>query len=175
MAVEGDAITFLKSIPMGGGHIAADLAYGLEITLDSAEQIKRSFVYGLSTGQGTVDGQTREGNPKTLTREEVEKVLEPRAEEICEAVRDAIKESGVKLSNWSPVYLTGGALAINRGGRDFLSARLDKPVRELPRKAVKLSSPAYSSALGLLDLIIDNAGGAPQSGVGNFFRNLFGG
>lgn len=175
MAVEGDAITYMKTIPMGGGHIAADMAYGLEVTLDAAEQIKRTYVYGLSTGTGSFEGQDKDGNVKAFTREDVERVLEPRAEEICEAIRDAVKESGVKLSNWSPVYLTGGGLAINRGGRDFLSAKLDKPVRELPRKAVKLSSPAYSSALGLLDLIIDTATSAPQSGVGSFFRNLFGG
>ena len=176
MTVEGDALTYLKSIPVGGGHIAADLAYGLEVTLQTAEQIKRAYVYGLAAGQSTFEGTDKEGNAKTFTRDQVEKVLEPRAEEICEAVRDAVKESGVKLSNWSPVYLTGGALAINRGGKDFLAAKLDKPVRELPRKAVKLSSPAYSSALGLLDLIIDtNANAHATGGVGAFFRNLFGG
>ena len=103
-------------------------------------------------------------------------MLEPRADEICEAVRDAIKDSGVKLGSWSPIYLTGGAMAINRGGRDFLAAKLEKPVRELPRKAVKLSSPAYSSALGLLDLIIDTASSAHNAGwLGAFFRSLFGG
>lgn len=176
MAVEGDALTFLKVLPMGGGHIAADLAYGLEITLSAAEQIKRAYVYGLSAGQASFEGVNKDGESKTFSREEVEKVLEPRAEEICEAVRDAIKESGVKLSNWSPIYLTGGGLAINRGGRDFLAAKLEKPVRELPRKAVKLSSPAYSSALGLLDLIIDTAASAHAAGgMGSFFRSLFGG
>ena len=175
MTVEGDAITNLKTIPMGGGHIAADLAYGLEITLPSAEQIKRGYVYGLSAGQSTFEGTDKEGNSKTFTREQVEKVLEPRAAEICEAVRDAIKDTGVKLGSWSPVYLTGGGLAINRGGRDFLAAKLDKPVRELPRKAVKLSSPAYSSALGLLDLLIDTASAQAPGGMGGFFRNLFGG
>ena len=176
MAVEGDAVTYLKTIPMGGGHIAADLAYGLEVTLPVAEQIKRAYVYGLSAGQATFEGADKDGNPKNFEREKVEEILEPRAEEICEAVRDAIKESGVKMSNWSPVYLTGGGMAINRGGRDFLAAKLDKPVRELPRKAVKLSSPAYSSALGLLDLIIDTASNErAASGVGAFFRSLFGG
>lgn len=176
MAVEGDALTYLKVIPMGGGHIAADLAYGLEVTLPAAEQIKRAYVYGLSTGQANFEGANKDGANKTFTREQVEGVLEPRADEICEAVREAVKESGVKLSNWSPVYLTGGGLAINRGGRDFLAAKLDKPVRELPRKAVKLSSPAYSSALGLLDLIIDtNANAHASGGVSAFFRSLFGG
>ena len=176
MVVEGDALTHLKSLPMGGGLIAADMAYGLEVTLDEAEKIKRSYIYGLAAGQETFDANDKDGNAKTFTREEVEKVLEPRAEEICEAVQEAIKLSGVRLSNWSPVYLTGGAMAINRGGKDFLAAKLNKPVRELPRRAVKLSSPAYSSALGLLDLIIDTSANAPAgNGMSAFFRNLFGG
>lgn len=175
MVVEGDAITHLKTIPMGGGHMAADLAYGLEVSLECAEQVKRAYIYGLSAGQPTFEVTDKSGENKTFPRETVEKVLEPRAEEICEAVRDAIKESGVKLSKWSPIYLTGGGLAINRGGRDFLAAKLDKPVRELPRKAAKLSSPAYSSALGLLDLIIDQSENARASGgVSGFFHSLFG-
>ena len=176
MIVQGDAITSLTNIPLGGGHIAADLAYGLEIPLQSAEQIKRTYVYGLSAGQSTFEGTDQMGNSKTFPREDVEKVLEPRAEEICEAVRDAIIASGAKLGKWSPVYLTGGGLAINRGGREFLAAKMERTVRELPRKAVKLSSPAYSSALGLLDLLIDTTANARSSGgVGGFFRSLFGG
>ena len=175
MTVEGDAITTLKTIPMGGGHIAADMAWGLEVGLKSAEDIKRVFTYGIAAGQDTFDAQDQLGAPRTIAREDVEKVLYPRAEEICEAVREAIRESGVKLSNWSPVYLTGGGIAINRGGREFLAAKLERTVRELPRKAVKLSSPAYSSALGLLDLVIDTVSGSgAQTGIGGFFRSLFG-
>lgn len=177
MTVEGDALTFLKVIPMGGGNISADVAYGLDISLTAAEQIKRQYVFGLSAGQTSFEAVGKSGSTETYPREKVEAVLEPRAEEICEAVRDAIKESGVRLGNWSPIYLTGGGLAINRGGRDYLAAKLDKPVRELPRKAVKLSSPAYSSALGLLDLIIDTISNAhvPAGGLGGFFKSLFGG
>ena len=176
MTVQGDAITSLTNIPMGGGHIAADLAYGLEVPLPVAEQIKRSYVYGLSAGQSTFEGTDQAGSAKTFTREQVEEVLEPRAEEICEAIRDAIQNSGAKLGKWSPVYLTGGGLAINRGGREYLAAKLERTVRELPRKAVKLSSPAYSSALGLLDLLIDTTASARSSGgMSGFFRSLFGG
>jgi hypothetical protein len=48
-------------------------------------------------------------------------------------------------------------------------------VRELPRKAVKLSSAIYSSSLGLLDLIIDTRNNAEetQGGIRGFFRGLF--
>ncbi len=176
MTVEGDALTYLKVLPVGGGHIAADLAYGLDISLTAAEQIKRQYVFGLSAGQTTFEAIGQSGTTETFTREKVEEVLEARADEICEQIKDAIKDSGVRLGNWSPVYLTGGGLTINRGGRDYLAAKLDKPVRELPRKAVKLSSPAYSSALGLLDLIIDTLvnRSAPTNGITGFFKSLFG-
>ncbi len=175
MTVEGDALTSLKVIPMGGGHIAADLAYGLDIPLSGAEQIKRQYVYGLADMEGSFDITDKEGNNQSYDKKKVQEILEARAEEICDAVKDAIRTSGVKLSNWSPVYLTGGGLVLNRGGRDYLSARLEKPVRELPRKAVKLTSPAYSSTLGLLNLIVENvAETKSNSGVGGFFRNLFG-
>lgn len=175
MVVEGDTITYLKTIPIGGGHIAADLCYGLDVTLDSAEQIKRAYVYGLSTGVTTFEGVTVNKENKTFTYEEVGKVLEPRAEEICDAVKEAIKESGVRLGNWSPVYLTGGGLILNKGGKDLLSAKLDKPVKKFPNKAVKLSNPSYSSALGLLDLLISTVDNErARGGVGGFFRSLFG-
>ncbi|HPY94973.1 MAG TPA: cell division FtsA domain-containing protein [Clostridia bacterium] len=177
MAVEGDAIIFHKNLPLGGGHIAADLAYGLEIPLESAEQVKRGFEFGQSSTKNSFDVLLSNGATQTFTREKVSEILLPRADEIAEAIISAVKESGVRLGNWSPVYLTGGGLAINKGGREYLSEKMERPVRELPRKAVKLSSAIYSSSLGLLDLIIDtrNTANAGQSGLAGFFRGLLNG
>lgn len=177
MAVEGDAIIFHKTIPLGGGHMAADLAYGLEIPLDSAEQVKRGFEFGQGSTKSSFDVVLSNGATQAFSRDKVAEILMPRAEELCEAIAKAVKDSAVRLGNWSPVYLTGGGLAINKGGRELLSEKLDRPVRELPRKAVKLSSAIYSSSLGLLDLIIDtrNSAGAEQSGVRGFFRSLISG
>ena len=176
MAVEGDTIIYHKVLPLGGGHITADITYGLDIPLDQAEQIKRSYAFGAPSSLPSFDVTAADGRTQSFSYDRVNEIVEPRAEEICEAVRDCVTESGVRLGNWSVVYLTGGGLAINRGGREFLSERLGRPVRDLPRKAVKLSSPIYSSALGLLDLIIDTktGSGAPQSGISAFFRGLFG-
>lgn len=176
MAVEGDAIIFHQVLPMGGGNIAADLAYGLEIPLDSAETIKRSYVFGVSAGDEKYTVPDRDGVSKTFTHDEVAEILEPRVEEIAEAIQSAVKGSGVRLGNWSVAYLTGGGLAINRGGRDYLSGKLDRPVRELPRKTNNLSSPVYTSVLGVLDLMIDTLISANNNrGLKAFFNNLFGG
>ena len=177
MAVEGDTIIFHRNIPLGGGHITADLTYGLDIPLDQAEQIKRSYIFGSPSSQTGFDILGANGKTQTFNYSRVAEIFDPRAEEISEAINTCIKDSGVRLGNWSVIYLTGGGLVINRGGREFLSEKLGRPVRDLPRKAVKLSSPIYSSALGLLDLIIDTKTGAnaPQEGLGAFFRGLFGG
>lgn len=176
MAVEGDALIFHQVIPMGGGNIAADLAYGLDIPLESAENIKKAYVFGVSAGEDSFTETDRDGINKTFTREEVANVLEPRVEEIAEAVRDAVKASGVRLTSWSVAYLTGGGLAINRGAREYLSGILDRPVRDLPRKTGKMSSPIYTSALGVLDVTIDTLVNKNASrGLKAFFNNLFGG
>ena len=175
MAVEGDTIIFHRVIPLGGGHIAADLAYGLEIPLDSAEQIKRSYTFGAPLSQTDFTISGTDGVTSSFTYDKVSSIVEPRAEEIAEAIVERVKESGVRLGNWSSIYLTGGGLAINRGGREFISEKLERPVRELPRKAVKLSSPIYASALGLLDLVIDTKASASksQSAIRSFFQGLF--
>ena len=175
MTVEGDAITSMTTIPLGGGNIAADLAYGLKVPLGTAEEIKRNYVFGITTGQEEFVTNSTGGGDMTIKRAQVEEVLEPRAEEICEKIRKAIEESGVKLGSWSTVYFTGGGMAINRGGREYLAAKLNRTVRELPRKTVKMSSPAYSSALGLVDLVISTVVSDDSTGkISGFFRNLFG-
>lgn len=180
MVVEGDAVIYQKSLPVGGGHIAADIAEGLKIPMASAEQIKREYVYGVSGKGQAYSVSLGEGvKQESFTQDEVAAVLEPRVDEISDMIRDAIEESGIKPGNWSTIFLTGGGLALNRGGRDYLSGRLGKPVRETVKRTIKLSSPIYASAMGLMDLIIDTveartAPNASGGGVKDFFRGLLG-
>ena len=182
MAVEGDAVIFQKTLPLGGGHIAADVAEGLNISLESAEQIKREYVYGISTISQSYTVTGGDGvKADTFTQEQVAEVLEPRVDEIAEMIKECIDESGMKLSDWSNIYLTGGGLSLNRGGRDYLAAKLEKPVRDTVKRTIKLSSPIYASAMGLMDLIIDTieSRNVPASGfsggIKDFFRSLLGG
>ena len=118
---------------------------------------------------------------RSFPRDEVAPIITARVDEIAAEIKKALEESGVKLGNWSNVYLTGGGVAFNRGGKDYLSSKLGRPVRETPKRTVKMSSPIYSSTMGLMDLIIDTMEQQrqPASGVagklGEFFKSLVGG
>lgn len=182
IAVEGDAVMYLDTIEMGGGNIAADLAIGLDISLKEAEdKIKRAYTYGIEVAGETfelpgVDGQ----KPRSFTRQEVSDIILPRVDEIAEAIEKSLDDSGIKLGNWSNIYLTGGGMSFNRGGKDYLGGRLKRTVRDTPKRTATLNSHAYSSALGLMDLIITTLEQSHQQAassagaVKSFFRSLLG-
>ncbi|GHU68196.1 cell division protein FtsA [Clostridia bacterium] len=154
MAVEGDALVFHKVIPMGGAHITVDLTYGLELPMTMAEQVKRGYSFGQGSGE-VIEAVSDTGRAQSFAREDVARVLEPRVDEIAEAIRETLDQSGVRLGGWSNIYLTGGGVAMMRGGREYLSRQLEKPIRQPAPKAAKLNSPIYSSALGLIDLVFE--------------------
>ena len=183
MAVEGDAMIFHKCIDLGGGHIAADLAEALDISFKNAEEkIKQPFVYSQSATPETYEIPAMNEQPaRSFTRDEVAPIITARVDEIAAEIKKALEESGVKLGNWSNVYLTGGGVAFNRGGKDYLSAKLGRPVRDTPKRTVKMSSPIYTSTMGLMDLIIDTMEQQRQPAKGligkgkEFFKSLVGG
>ena len=180
MAMEGDALIFHRSIAIGGGDITAALARGLDISFMAAEtRVKQNFVYSMSATPETYEVPAQGEMPaRTFTREEVSPIVTSVVDELAAEIKKALEESGVKLGNWSNVYLTGGGLALNRGGKDYLSSKLGRPVREIPKRSVKMSTPLFSSSMGLMNLIIDTmeqqqtASNGIIGKIGGFFRSL---
>ena len=176
MAVEGDAVIFQKTLPVGGGHIAADVAEGLSIPLESAEQIKREYVYGISTISQSYTVSGGEGvKTETFTQEQVAAVLEPRVDEIADMIQECINDSGIKLGSWSTIYLTGGGLILNKGGKDFLAGKLHRIIREAQRTNNKMTSHVFSSAVGLTILVVttQEEQKAPEGGAKGLFSRAF--
>ena len=182
IGVEGDAIIYHKVIERGGGDIAVALAEDLDISLSAAEDIKRKFVYGIETSGETYEVPGTDGQKgTTFTREQVKPVICKALDEICDQIKEAIDDDFGSLGSWSNVFLTGGGLSFNRGGKEYLAGKLGRPVQETPRRTTKLNSHSFSSTLGLMDLIIDSIEQQrqPASGAGgrikDFFRSLLGG
>jgi len=180
---EGDAVIYLNTIPIGGGYITMDLADGLRIQMDIAEQLKRSYVFGQMSSHEKQYTVTMSNNAATASfaHDKVAEILEPRVDELAESIQKSLDDSGIRLSQWSVIYLTGGGLFLNRGGKDYLAGKLNRLVRETPKRVLKLDSPVYASVTGLLDLIVDTMEQqkAPSPGLAgkfkDFFRSLMGG
>ena len=175
--IQGDALIRYKVLPMGGGHLAADLAMELGITMDMAEELKRKYTFGI--GQDQLSVKDPEGQTVSFHRENVLAVIEPRVAELSDMVHDAIEEDASLLSPRSTFYITGGGLILMRGGRETISSVVERTFRAPTPPAVKLNSPAYSSAIGLLELVYESVSQMeikPQESggkIGGFFKAFF--
>ena len=81
------------------------------------------------------------------------------------------------LGKRSQVFLTGGGIALMRGAREALAARINRPIKVSAAKSSKLNSPVFSASLGLADLVFDsieNQGGQDER-LSSRLKNLFGG
>lgn len=157
--LEGDAMVYHGVLPMGGGHFTADLATHLQIPMKAAEQIKREYIFMPDEFDEPGDSQvTDEGTGKRLTfpREFVQRIMEESVDELCDMIAGAMKECDGLLTQRSQVFITGGGLALMRGGREYLAAKLGRPVKVSMAKSAKLNSPVFASALGLVDLVFDS-------------------
>lgn len=157
--VEGDAIIYHAMLPRGGGHITAELATELRVSMRSAEQIKRNYVF--NPDEFDMDSFSEvydeNGNRMTFPREVVQDIVERSVDELAEMINLTINNDVAEyLGSRSQVFLTGGGLALMRGGREYLSARIGRPVKVTAAKSSKMSSPVFASALGLADLVFDS-------------------
>ncbi len=158
--IQGDAIVYHAMLPRGGGHITADLATELRISMRSAEQIKRSYVFNpdefdMDSFSEVIDDAS--GTRMTFPREVISEIVETSAKELTDMIDMTIRNDAMQyLGARSQVYLTGGGLALMRGGREYVSAQIGRPVKVAAAKSSKMSSPVFASALGLADLIFDS-------------------
>jgi cell division protein FtsA len=145
-------------IPVGGDHMASDLAQGLHLPLETAEAIKRR--HGHAEASRISPDQTIAVRPFGQERQveirlaEVAGILEPRVEEIYSLLRQEIKRSGYDGLLPAGIVLTGGASKLP-GMPEVASRVLQLPVRcakpdKLRGLTDKLDDPAFSASVGLL-------------------------
>lgn len=178
--VEGDAIVYHAMLPRGGGHITADLATELRIPMRAAEQIKRGYVFNPDEFDMDSFSEVYDENGRRMTfpREAVGKIVEDSFGELADMIDMTVRNDAEPfLTKRSQVFLTGGGLALMRGAREALAAKLGRPVKVSAAKSSKLNSPVYSSSLGLADLIFDSIErqADPEEKLGSRLKNLFGG
>ena len=102
-----------KVIPLGSHSVTKDLATMFNISIDDAEEVKRKHVSALSkladvssNFELSISGDTLK---KQINQKEVSEVAEARFKDIIDKVRNEIRITGEKMSEFgSGVKITGG-------------------------------------------------------------------
>jgi cell division protein FtsA len=155
--VNGD-VWHTMVLAVGGNHITADIAHGLRLPVNQAEDAKKQYGHSLRTEVLSDESFTvtpfGEDEPVRIKRQDMTHIIEARVEEMFDLCLQEIKRSGYDGLLPAGMILTGG-VSLLPGIRNLASRVLGMPVRTArPEKlrglADKLNSPAYSTSVGLL-------------------------
>jgi cell division protein FtsA len=154
-----DIATFLKGalthtavIPVGGENFSADLAYGLKIPQHKAEKIKRRYGTVLS---GAVDPVAAvKFDDRYYNANFVSQILEYRAREVFEFVRESLEKAHVHNLLPGGAILTGGGSLLDGMtdlAEDILGMRARTATPRRVRGEIKpVQKPQYATSVGLL-------------------------
>jgi cell division protein FtsA len=179
-------------IQIGGDLITSDIAHGLRLSLQQAEEVKIKYGHASQAAISNEDyfnlRPFGEETAVRISRKELAIIIEARMEEIFNFVLQEIRRSGYDSLLPAGVVLTGGCSllpGIQTTAREILGipVRIAKP-ENLVGLVDQLDSPAYSTSVGLLNwsLLLDRTvkrnskgGLGPQSGsVFDRIKNLLG-
>lgn len=176
--VESAALTAVKAIDVGGKHFASDLGFGLDVPLETAEQVKRRYVFMQEPLSSTEIVRTPTG-PKRVDHKVIRLIMEARAEEFCALLREAITTLGVSLDANPITYVTGGGFAMQKGGMEYLKSALQLAVKRDTPWVQDMDTPNYTSAFAALDFVLraneevlepsERSGGKLTDRLKNFF------
>jgi cell division protein FtsA len=166
------AIRHTAVIPIAGDQITNDIAMALRTPTPEAEQIK--IRHGVALRQLADANEMIEvpgiGDraPRTMSRQTLAEVIEPRVDELYQLVQKVLHDSGFEDLLSSGVVLTGGS-SVMQGMVELGEEIFHMPVRiGVPRYSGGLAevvrNPRYATAVGLL------LEGVSQTQAGRFSR-----
>ncbi len=145
-------------IPIAGDQITNDIAMALRTPTKEAEEIKRRYgcaLRELADQQETIEVPgVGERGAKTMSRQTLAEVIEPRVEELYSLVQAELRRSGFEELLSSGIVITGGSASM-QGMIELGEEVFHMPVRlGLPTYSAGLSevirNPRYSTGVGLL-------------------------
>ncbi|MEK6726079.1 MAG: cell division protein FtsA [Deltaproteobacteria bacterium] len=145
-------------IALGGNHLTSDIAIGLRTPATEAEKIKKKYGCALASmvkRDEMIEVPSVGGRkPRTVSRQILAEIVEPRVEEIMTLVNREIIKAGFEDVAASGVVLTGGSASLD-GMIEMAEQVFNLPVRlGLPVGISGLTdivkSPMYSTGVGLL-------------------------
>jgi len=152
------AIRHTAVIPIAGDQITNDIAMALRTPTADAEVIKTRHGVALRQLAAPADmievPGIGERAPRSMSRQTLAEVIEPRVEELFSLVQQVLRESGFEELLSSGVVLTGGS-SVMQGMVELGEEIFHMPVRVgVPRYTGGLAevvrTPRYATAVGLL-------------------------
>jgi len=152
------AVAHTGVVPIGGDHFTNDVAVGLRTPLAEAEKIKKLFGNAMVT-------RVPEGNEievpavgdrpsRLMPQRLLAEILEPRAYELFEMLRDHLRQAGVFELCGAGTVLTGGAARLPSMA-EVAENVLRKPSRlgvpaPISKMPAALAEPEFTTAVGLI-------------------------
>ena len=146
------------AVPVGGDHFTNDVAVGFRTPIPDAENIKKMFGCSIVTripeGNEIEVPSVGDRPSRLLQQRMLGEILEPRARELMELLRDHLRQAGVYELLGAGLVFTGGASRLN-GLIDTAEDSLHRPARlGYPVPIAKLPSnllePEFSTAIGMV-------------------------
>jgi cell division protein FtsA len=153
------AVAFAGVAPVGGDHFTSDLSVGLCTPLAEAEKIKKVYGNAIVTlipeGNEVEVPSVGDRPSRLLSQRLVAEILEPRARELFEMMRDMLRQSGMFELCLAGIVLTGGASRLP-GIFDVAESALRRAVRlswpaPLAKMPSTLSEPEFATVLGMVN------------------------
>lgn len=150
---EGD-LQYVSVIPLGGNNVTNDLAIGLKVDPEIAEQVKLQHARLDRDDKSNKVEITHDKQTMTFDRAEVDEIVEARFEEIFEVIAKELKKAGRAGKLPSGVVLTGGGANI-KGVVEFtknqlgLATKIGKPTG-YAGVSEQAEKPEFATAVGLM-------------------------
>lgn len=152
------AVAFTGVIPVGGDHFTSDLSVGLCTPVGEAEKLKKLYGNAIVTlvpeGNEVEVPSVGDRPSRLLPQRLLAEILEPRARELFEMLRDTLRQSGTFDICRAGVVLAGGGSRLP-GLLDTADSVIRKPIRlswpvPLAKMPTELAEPEFATTLGMV-------------------------
>ncbi|MGC2637756.1 MAG: cell division protein FtsA [Acidobacteriaceae bacterium] len=152
------SVAHTSVVPIGGDHFTNDLAVGLHATVPESDWLKINYGHAVVTAvplESEVEVSGLPGYESRVVRQRlISEILEPRARELFQMVRENLRQGGVLEALGAGCVLTGGGARLS-GLLDTAESLLRVPARiatpvPLSHMPGELAAPEYAVLIGSL-------------------------
>ncbi|HHV74095.1 MAG TPA: cell division protein FtsA [Thermoanaerobacterium sp.] len=151
-------LIYTGMIPVGGNHITNDLSIGLKISFEEAEIIKKKYgsVVKVENDETVKIANIANHSSQDTRLNDIIDIIEARVNEILTMVYDEMRSSNVLDQISTNIVITGGGISFIKGSLDLAESILGKNVRLGLPNAIGVSTPVYSTAVGIVKYVFAN-------------------